>query len=239
MVHSTGANNPFLKRYLAPNDGLIGENQYGNHWNQPNPDGRSVCVHGFIGKVADGSIATYQTLPWDIQAWHCGGAANSTHISFEICEDGLNDAKYFAKIYKEAVEFSAYLCKQFGLNPIADGVIICHAEGYKRGIASNHGDVLYWFTKFGKTMDMFRQDVNSELHKEDEEMTQEQFNKMMDTYLEQLSKQPPSEWSKAAREWAEANKIVNGYGDGQLKYKTFVTREELLIFLKRLRDLKA
>ena len=30
------------------------------------PGGIQICVHGFIGKLADGSIATYQTLPWDM-----------------------------------------------------------------------------------------------------------------------------------------------------------------------------
>lgn len=34
MVHSTGANNPFLKRYVNPDDGLLGVNKYNNHWNQ-------------------------------------------------------------------------------------------------------------------------------------------------------------------------------------------------------------
>ena len=33
MVHSTGANNPNLKRYVGPDDGLLGANKYGNHWN--------------------------------------------------------------------------------------------------------------------------------------------------------------------------------------------------------------
>jgi hypothetical protein len=49
MVHSTGANNPWLKRYVGPDDGLLGKNQYNNHWNQDKPDGRQVCVHAFIG----------------------------------------------------------------------------------------------------------------------------------------------------------------------------------------------
>lgn len=89
MVHSTGANNPNLKRYVGPDDGLLGKNQYNNHWNQDKPDGRQVCVHAFIGKLADGSIATYQTLPWNHRGWHAGGSANDTHIGFEICEDGL------------------------------------------------------------------------------------------------------------------------------------------------------
>lgn len=37
MVHSTGANNPYMKRYVDPDDGLLGKNQYNNHWNQDSP----------------------------------------------------------------------------------------------------------------------------------------------------------------------------------------------------------
>lgn len=158
MVHSTGANNPWLKRYVGPDDGKLGKNQYNNHWNTYHPGGREVCVHGFIGKLADGSIATYQTLPWDHRGWHAGGSANDTHIGFEICEDGLTDKTYFDKVYKEAVELCAYLCKQYGLT---EQNIICHSEGYKKGIASNHGDVMHWFPKHGKSMDTFRADVKA------------------------------------------------------------------------------
>jgi hypothetical protein len=164
MVHSTGANNPWLKRYVAPDDGLLGKNQYGNHWNQDKPDGRQVCVHAFIGKLADGNIATYQILPWNLRGWHCGsgskGSGNDTHIGFEICEDGLTDSSYFSAVYKEAVELCVYLCKQYGLT---EKDIICHSEGYKLGIASNHGDVMHWFPKHGKSMDTFRADVKSGL----------------------------------------------------------------------------
>ena len=160
MVHSTGANNPFLKRYVGPDDGLLGKNQYNNHWNQDKPDGRQVCVHGFIGKLADGSIATYQTLPWNHRGWHAGGSANDTHIGFEICEDGLTDASYFSAVYKEAVDLCVYLCKQYNLT---EKDIICHCEGYKLGIASNHGDVMHWFPKHSKSMDTFRADVKAEL----------------------------------------------------------------------------
>jgi N-acetylmuramoyl-L-alanine amidase len=39
MVHSTGANNPYLKRYIGPDDELLGKNPYSNHWNQERPDG--------------------------------------------------------------------------------------------------------------------------------------------------------------------------------------------------------
>lgn len=170
MVHSTGANNPLVARYVQPADNdpnrayllkKIGGNRNANDWNNP---GLGVCTHAFVGKFADGSVGTAQTLPWNRRGWHAGtgtsgGSANDTHIAFEICEDALADATYFGKVYQEAVELTAMLCKTYNLNPLADGVVICHSEGYKRGIASNHGDVMHWFPKFNKSMDTFRADV--------------------------------------------------------------------------------
>jgi len=159
MLHSTGANNPKLSRYVQPDDGRLGVNRYNNSFNTPYPGGRSVCVHAFIGKLADGTIATYQTLPWDMQGWHAGKQkGNQTCIGVEICEDNLQDRTYFNAVYKEAVELFAYLCKMFDLT---EKDIICHSEGYKQGIASNHGDVMHWFPKHGKSMDTFRADVKA------------------------------------------------------------------------------
>ena len=175
MVHSTGADNPALRRYVQPVKGgdgdyaalmaQLGRNKNGNHWNRP---GLDVCVHGFIGQLADGSVASVQTLPSTHRGWHAGtgtsgGSANNTHISFEICEDGLTDPDYFKLVYREAVELTAHLCKSCGLDPLADGVVICHSEGYRRGVASGHADVEHWFPRHGKSMDDFRADVAAEL----------------------------------------------------------------------------
>lgn len=160
MWHSTGANNPNLCRYVQPDDGILGVNKYNNSWNQPQPGGRNVCVHAFIGKDKNGDVATYQTLPWDMQAWHSGThEGNAMYIGFEICEDNLKSAEYFNTVYKEACELTVYLCEMFNLDPLKDGVVICHSEGYKRGIASNHSDVMHWFPKYGKSMDTVRRDV--------------------------------------------------------------------------------
>jgi len=164
MVHSTGADNPYLKRYVGPNDGLLGENKYNNHWNTFHPDNREICPHAFIGKLDDERIATYQTLPWDMVGWHSGtgdlgfsaNANNNGFIGFEICEDDLTDRAYFDAVYKEAVELCAYLCREYGLD---ERNIICHSEGHEYGIASNHGDVMHWFPKHDKSMVTFRNDV--------------------------------------------------------------------------------
>ena len=159
MWHSTGANNPNLKRYIPNYDGKVGENAYGNHWDQYRPGGKQICVHAFIGKDASGKIATYQTLPFTMKGWHAGGSANNKYIGFEICEDGLNDKFYFDKVYKEAVEFTAYLCKTYGLDPMGKNVIIDHVTGSELGIASDHGDVRHWFSRYGKTLKNIREDV--------------------------------------------------------------------------------
>jgi hypothetical protein len=55
-------------------------------------------------------------------------------------------------------------------------------------MGSNHGDVLHWFKKYGKTMEDVRKDVcallNMTYTEEEEEMTQEKFNEMMNAWLE-------------------------------------------------------
>ena len=202
MVHSTGVNNPWLKRYVGPDDGLLGKNQYNNHWNTYHPGGREVCVHAFIGKLADGTIATYQTLPWNHRGWHAGGSANNTHIGFEICEDGLTDYTYFQKVYREAAHLCAYLCKEYGLT---EQNIICHSEGYKQGVASNHGDVMHWFPKHGKNMDTFRADVKALLNAGAEK--DEPVDNTTPTYPEKLT----SGYYRVRKTWKDSKSQVGAY----------------------------
>ena len=219
MVHSTGANNPWLKRYVGPDDGLLGVNAAGTHWNTPLPGGQQVCVHAFIGKLKDGSIATYQTLPWNMRGWHCGGQANNTHIGFEICEDGLTDPAYFSAVYKEAVELCVYLCKLYGLT---ERDIICHSEGAAMGIASNHADVMHWFPRHGKSMDMFRAAVK--------EKRSEREEPVMDN--------TPAAWAKGAVEWATSLGVIKGDNNGDLRLGSPLTREEFCVMLKRYNEIK-
>ena len=225
MIHSTGSNNPFVARYVPGND-VIGWNQYGNDWDRP---GLEKCAHAFVGRFADGGVGTVQTLPWNRRGWHCGrgknGSANDTHISFEICEDGLEDASYFKAVYQEAVELTAMLCREHNLDPLADGVVICHKEGYHRGIASNHGDVLHWFPKFGKTMDDFRADVARWMEGVDETVTYEQWKEYMDRYLAERAELPAS----MPKLFAEANGL--GLTDGT-RPMAFVTREESAVMAR-------
>ena len=53
------------------------------------------------------------------------------------------------RTYKSVVELFAMLNTKCGLNPLADGVIISHKEGYARGIATNHGEPEHLWNSLG------------------------------------------------------------------------------------------
>lgn len=163
MLHSVGCPQPSAEVFAKA-------------WNAPRPFGIQVSVHAVL--QADGLV--YQCLPWNFRGWHSSsgknGAAHDTHIGVEMTEpdcikytsgsnftcSNLEKAQEQAKgTYKTAVELFAYLCKEYSLDPLKDGVIISHKEGYKRGIASNHGDPEHLWTqlKLPYTMDTFRKDV--------------------------------------------------------------------------------
>lgn len=182
LWHSTAANNPTLKRYVQPSDikpeadsytksewlKILGKNVYNNDWNHID---RKAGLNCWIGKLADDSITTIQTMPWDYRPWGCGsgnkGSCNDGWIQFEICEADLNDKEYFEKAYREACEITAYLCKMFSINPqgtvMHNGVkvptILCHQDSYQLGLGGDHSDVYHWFSKHNKTMENVRQDV--------------------------------------------------------------------------------
>ncbi len=171
MLHSVGCNQPSAEVFVKT-------------WNQPD---KNVCCHALI----DGNTGVvYQTLSWDHRGWHCGSkdktdyykkrSGNNTHIGVEMCEPStikytgasswadLDPAKTKAVVmrtYKTAVELFAYLCGTYNLNPLGDGVIVSHSEGYKLGIASNHGDVEHIWKKYGLTMDGFRKEVKAAMDK--------------------------------------------------------------------------
>ncbi len=157
MIHSVGCPQPKADVFMK-------------NWNRADAN---ACVHAIV--EPDGDV--YQLLPWDFRGWHCGGSANNTHIGVEMTEpatikyaggaswtetgDGENTKNHVLATYKYAVELFAYLCSQYNLDPLADGVVISHSEGCRRGIASNHGDVEHLWSKFGLTMAQFRKDIKT------------------------------------------------------------------------------
>lgn len=161
VVHSTGANNPMLRRYVdCPKE--VGTNKYNNHWNTAKPGGKKVCVHAFIGYDKNNKVRVAEILPLNICCWGVGSGSkgsynyNPPHIQFEICEDGLKNHSYYKEAFGVAAEYCAYLCKKYGLSV---NQIVGHAEAHKKGYGSNHSDPGHWMKNFGETMDDFRAQV--------------------------------------------------------------------------------
>lgn len=161
MLHSVGCPQPSAEVFAK-------------QWNK---SGIEVAVHAVV--QADGTV--YQCLPWNYRGWHCAGNANNTHIGVEMTEPSqikytggssfkvLDNAAAQAQAkgtYQTAVQLFAQLCKEHGLNPTEDGVIISHHEGYLRGVASNHGDPEHLWKGLGLsyTMDGFRKDVKAAMN---------------------------------------------------------------------------
>jgi N-acetylmuramoyl-L-alanine amidase CwlA len=161
MLHSVGCPQPSAQNFVKL-------------WNSESYD--RACVHAFIdGNTGD----VYQTLPWNHRGWHGGGSCNNTHIGVEMCEPACikykpNSATFTCtdvpaakavaqRTYDNAVALFAHLCKTYHLDPLADGVIVSHAEGHKRGIASNHGDPEHLWNQLGMgyTMEGFRKAVKA------------------------------------------------------------------------------
>lgn len=162
-MHSTGANNPNLKRYVQPDDGRIGRNVNNNSHNRP---GLTVCASAYIGKQSDGTVAIYQALPWNYRCWLSGsgkgGNANRLgYVGYEICEDSKQNESYFREaVMGAAVNLTAFLCQSYG---IGVDMVRDHRELHGMGLASNHGDILHWLQIYGLTMDDFRAEVEKAL----------------------------------------------------------------------------
>lgn len=159
VIHSVGCPQPSAQVFA-------------NTWNKP---GQRACVHA----VADNNGLVIQCLPWNWRGWHVGGSANNTHIGVEMTEpstikyvgganwvetgDGTNTKAHVLGTYKTAVELFAYLCNEFNLDPLKDGVILSHHEAHLRGLGSNHGDVEHLWNHFGLSMVGFRQDIYNKM----------------------------------------------------------------------------
>ncbi|MBR4017423.1 MAG: N-acetylmuramoyl-L-alanine amidase [Oscillospiraceae bacterium] len=170
VVHSTGANNQYLRRYVdAPVE--VGINQYGNHWNTARPGGTKVCVHAFVGYDKDRQIRVAEILPLNICCWGVGSGKNGSYnynpayIQFEICEDALEDKTYYNRVFGVAAEYCAELCEKYKIDV---SQIVGHCEAYRQGYGSNHADPEHWMGKFGETMEDFRKRVSGMLQRRTE-----------------------------------------------------------------------
>lgn len=153
-----------------------------NNMNQYNP------AYGIVNAIVSADVENYvmEILPRDNVTWADGGYGNQHSFTVEICESDfmkyipnsanytvLNTAKFMADVsrgYINAVKYVAVKCKEFGFNPLdklPNGLhrVYSHEEANKKGLATAHADPMHLWTKIGKTMDIFRNEVKREMDK--------------------------------------------------------------------------
>ena len=216
MLHSVGCAQPSADVFWR-------------NWNKPNVQ---KAVHAFID-ANTGDV--HQFLEWNYRGWHCGGSGNNTHIGVEMCEssyiqynsngtsftviDRTRAVADCVRAYHAAVELFAYLCEMWQLDPMTN--ICSHKEGYKKGIASNHGDPeMYWNgLGMGYSMDGFRQDVYNAIHA----LPELPFTDV-----------DPERWSYEGICYCYEHGIMAGTSATKFNPKGNVTREQLALTLMRL-----
>ena len=224
LWHSTAADNPYISRYVQPDDNapnrkemieLLGTNKYGNDWNHIYLRAGVTC---FVGKLANGEVASVQTLEWTQSPWGCGagskGTCNYGWMQFEICEDNLKSKDYFEAVFEEGCQLTAYYCKMFGLDPhgtvkfngVEVPVILDHALSHKLKLGSNHGDVQHWFKKYNRTLDDVRNRV-AEILKEDGIAP----SKPVETPEPAPSPAPTEEIYRVRKSWEDSKSQIGAY----------------------------
>lgn len=204
------------------------------------PDYERACVHGFIG--ADDTIITMPCLVTPgraMRAPHAGNSwSNNRYLGFEMTEpkgikytgngaefvitDRAGATAHAWATIRRAVDLFAQLCVFHRKDPLADGVIISHAEGSRRGIASAHADPEHLWQGLGMeyTMDQFREDVaaavsNLGTGKEEPDMTEQEI-------IDIIQKQKPvyetiedvPEWANPTIRKLVGKGLLRGEGNG-------------------------
>lgn len=189
-----------------------------------NNPGLYASAHYFVDETGwEQSVADADT------AWHCGAntyqhpkCRNNNSIGIELCSRKDIEGSYYflTKTIDNAAELTKQLMKKYR---IPAGNVIRHYDVTGKECPAP-------FVKNQRAWEAFKEEL-------EDEMTQEQFNTMMDQWLEEQAKKVPAAWSAQDRSWAESNGIIQGDAKGRKRYRSFVTREELAATLHRVTKL--
>jgi N-acetylmuramoyl-L-alanine amidase CwlA len=177
-----------LHETATPNATAEAEYRYFNN----GAGGRSASAHVFIDYSN-----IIQTVPYDEQSWHAGNSANRRFIGIELCN--FADKTKFEEIYKKAVWlFADLFINVIKVTTITKENLMSHAEVSEKWGETNHNDPVAYFAKFGKTVDMFRKEVQDMIN----EMVKPKKYYIITNYI------PQGEYG------VEINSILKKYFDG-------------------------
>lgn len=208
-------------------------------------------VNAILGDFHLGEGRIILVMDLKARPWGCGagkkGSWNNTKIQWEVCEpaghtyaggtmigyDVAKNRAYFDRMWKMLVAWNVYCAVKLGY-PVSG--ISDHAESYRAGYGSNHGDMGHWLPKHGKSMDALRAEVQAILDgKEDEEVDLSTFKKLFLEMRKELQDNDSSEYSAEARQWAVDNGLIAGNNAAEFNgmWEDMMTREQFITVLFR------
>lgn len=189
----------------------------------------------------DGRIGLY--VEEKDRSWCSSSTANDDRaITVECASDTFDPYRMNEVVFQSLIRLCIDVCKRYhktkllwfndkattlNYEPKKDEMIITVHRWFAN--KSCPGDWLY--NRLGELATT----VTNALAEEDEDMTQEKFNEMMETWIaEQANKDTTADWSAEARIWAEQNGFVQGDDKGRKMYKKYITREEFITVVHRI-----
>ena len=177
-------------------------------------------IRDYFGKSVTINSA-YRTSSYNKKV---GGATSSQHVKGTACDIVVSG------VPPEAV--AAYIEAFYPITGCGLYSTFVHVDtrGYKVRWKNTGSNVVSSFNLGNRYL---KYKATEEQKVEEEKVTQEQFNKMMEVYLSEVAKEEPGNWSIEERTWAENVGLIEGDENGNKRYKSNITREETAVILKR------
>lgn len=202
------------------------------------PTSRQASSNYGVGK--DGRIGMY--VEEKDRSWCSSNSANDNRaVTIEVASDTTDPYAVTDAAYEALIKLVADICKRNNIKKLVwsnnKNDRVNHLNGCNMTVHRDYankscpGDYLY--NRHGDIANRVNAILNGNTTEEEEEMTQEQFNTMMNTWIAEQAEKDPGTWSAEQRTWAEKNGYVNGDNQGRKMYKKFLTREEMITVLYR------
>lgn len=207
---------------------------------------RKASAHYFVDEKG-----VWQCVEDKDAAWHCGDLGqgeykgvcrNANSLSIEMRPDKIDktsteaaDKDWFfdSRTVNNTIKLAKYLMEKYNI-PIER--VIRHYDVTSKWCPRPYmgTDVNVCYHKTGNQLWV---DFKSRLIEKEGECPQDIFNEKFNNYVKILRKESPSGWCLNERKWAEENGLIQGDNEGNMNYRMFPTREEVVVLLKRFYDI--